>query len=99
MITCPFQQFRQTVSILAGLGSQEQSGTTTAEAAAFADQAVAGLQRAVQSGWTLLDELKEPDFDPLRKRDDFQKLVKELEAKAAPARRTGPDHRSQSDAK
>jgi len=28
--------------------------------------------------WT--DELKEPDFDPLRGRDDFQTLVAELEA-------------------
>jgi tetratricopeptide (TPR) repeat protein len=84
------------LSILAGLESEEKSGAT---AAAFAYRAIAGLRRAVQSGWTLLDELKEPDFDPLRKRDDFQKLVKELEAKAAPARRTGPDHRSQSDAK
>ena len=30
------------------------------------------------------DELKEPDFDALRGRADFQKLVAELEAKAGP---------------
>jgi hypothetical protein len=29
-------------------------------------------------------ELKEPDFDPLRGRDDFKKLLAELEAKSGP---------------
>jgi hypothetical protein len=29
--------------------------------------------------------LKEPDFDALRNRDDFKKLLKELETKAAAA--------------
>ena len=30
----------------------------------------------------MLDELKEPDFDVLRGRDDFKKLLAELEAKS-----------------
>ena len=55
---------------------------TKDEAAAFADQAVAALRDAIQAGWNQHDELKEPDFDPLRKREDFQKLLAELEAKA-----------------
>jgi hypothetical protein len=34
---------------------------------------------AVRLGWIVVDELKEPDFHALRRRDDFQKLHKELE--------------------
>jgi hypothetical protein len=75
-----------------------KSGVTPAEATAFADQAVADLRDAIQSGWTQRDELKEPDFDVLRKREDIQKLRKELDAKAA-ARRKSPDHLPQSDKK
>src|SRR5262249_35051214 len=71
------------LALLAGLAADGRSGVTSAEAAAFADQAVAALRAALQAGWGQYDELKEPDFDPLRKREDFQKLVKEQEAKAA----------------
>jgi hypothetical protein len=53
-------------------------------AAAFADQAVAALRDAFSTGWGLTNELKEPDFDAIRGRDDFKKLVAELEAKAGP---------------
>jgi hypothetical protein len=60
---------------VAGLGGGAKSGVT----AAFADQAVAALRDAFIAGWGLLDEVKEPDFDALRKGDDFQKLVAELE--------------------
>jgi hypothetical protein len=73
--------------MLAGMGGDAKSGVTAAEAATFADEAVAALRDAVNAGWSQADDLKEPDFDPLRKRDDFQKLVKELEAKAAAAGR------------
>jgi tetratricopeptide (TPR) repeat protein len=69
------------LALLAGLGGEAKSGVTTAEAAAFADQAVAALQHAVKAGWAEGNELKEPDFDALRKRDDFQKLVTGLEGK------------------
>jgi serine/threonine-protein kinase len=82
------------LALLAGLGADAKSGVTAAEAARFADQSVAALRDAVQAGWARPDELKEPEFDPIRKRDDFQKLVKELEAKAA-ANRAGPDKQPQ----
>jgi hypothetical protein len=71
--------------LLVGLSKEMSSGVTAAEAGAFADQAVAALRDAIQAGWAKRDHLKEPDFDPIRKRDDFLKLVKELETKAAAA--------------
>jgi tetratricopeptide (TPR) repeat protein len=71
------------LALLAGLGMDKKSGVTAAEAKTFADQAVAALRVAIQAGWAQRDELKEPDFDALRKREDFQKLQAELEAKAA----------------
>jgi hypothetical protein len=67
------------LALLAGLGGDAKSGVTASEAAAFADQAVTALRDAVQAGWAQGDELKEPDFDPLRRRDDFKKLLAELE--------------------
>jgi tetratricopeptide (TPR) repeat protein/tRNA A-37 threonylcarbamoyl transferase component Bud32 len=74
------------LAVLAGLAGDPKSGVTVAEAAACADQAVAALRDALQAGWSVPRELKEPDFDSLRKRDDFQKLHKEMEAKSkAPA--------------
>ena len=51
-------------------------------AAAFADQAVASLRDAINAGWNWPNDLKEPDFDAIRGRDDFKKLVAEVEAKA-----------------
>jgi hypothetical protein len=71
------------LALLAGLGGDARSGVTPAEAAALADQSVAALAAAVKTGWALPSELKEPDFDPVRSRDDFQKLLAEVEAKAA----------------
>jgi hypothetical protein len=71
------------LALLAGLGGDAKSGVTTAEAAAFAEPAVAALRDAFSAGWGWPDELKEPDFDALRGRADFQKLLAELEAKAA----------------
>jgi tetratricopeptide (TPR) repeat protein len=71
------------LALLSALGSVPNSGVTSVEAAALADQAVAALRKAVQAGWARAGELKEPEFDSLRKREDFQKLVKELETKAA----------------
>jgi tetratricopeptide (TPR) repeat protein len=69
------------LALLAGLAAEAKSGVTAAEAAAFADQAVAALRDAVEAGWGQYDELKEPDFDALRGRDDFKKLLTEVEAK------------------
>ena len=71
-------------ALLAGLGGDAKSGVTKAEAAAFADQAVASLRDAISAGWNWPNELKEPDFEPLRGRDDFQKLLAEMKAMSGP---------------
>ena len=75
----------RTQALLAGLGADAKSGVTTAEAKTFADQSVAALAAIVKTGWALPSELKEPDFDALRSRADFQKLVAAVEAKAQSA--------------
>jgi tetratricopeptide (TPR) repeat protein len=72
------------LALLAGLGGVANSDVTKDEAAAFADQAVAALREAFSGGWGWTNELKEPDFDAIRSRDDFKKLMAELEAKAGP---------------
>ncbi len=72
------------LALLAGLGRDANSGVTKGEARTFADQSVAALAEAVQGGWGLPSELKEPDFDPLRGRADFRKLVAEVEARSGP---------------
>jgi hypothetical protein len=46
--------------------------------------AAAALLDAISSGRDVSDEVKEPDFDALRARDDFQELLAEVEAKARP---------------
>src|SRR5262249_9229702 len=81
--TVRFERSR-VLALLAGLGGEANSNVTTAAAAAFGDQAVVTLREAFIAGWGLLEELKEPDFDALRGRDDFKKLLAELEAKAGP---------------
>jgi serine/threonine-protein kinase len=70
------------LALLTGLGADAKSGVTKEEARTFAEQSVAALVAIVQTGWALPSELKEPDFDALRRRADFQKLVAEVEAKA-----------------
>jgi tetratricopeptide (TPR) repeat protein/tRNA A-37 threonylcarbamoyl transferase component Bud32 len=71
------------LALLAGLGSAGKSDVTTAEVtSSYADQAIAVLRDAISAGWSGPDELKQPDFDALRDRDDFKKLLEELEAKA-----------------
>jgi tetratricopeptide (TPR) repeat protein len=72
------------LALLAGLSADGKSGVSAAEAATFADQAVAALRDALEAGWGQYDELKEPDFDVLRGRADFQKLLAEVEAKSGP---------------
>jgi eukaryotic-like serine/threonine-protein kinase len=81
-IDARFEKFRA-LALLAGLGADAKSGVTSIEAACFTDRAMAALCDAIQAGWAKRGELQEPDFDLLRKRDDFQKLQKEVEAKAA----------------
>ncbi|MFN9984477.1 MAG: protein kinase domain-containing protein [Pirellula sp.] len=71
----------RSLALLAGLGGDASSGVSQDEAKAFADQSIAPLADAIKAGWTDLAELKEPDFDAIRERADFQKLQAELEAK------------------
>jgi len=78
------------LALLAGLGGDAKSGVTKDEAKAFADQSVAALADAVKTGWGQPSELKGPDFDALRGREDFQKLVAEVEAKAKKPAETAP---------
>jgi tetratricopeptide (TPR) repeat protein len=87
-----YEQVRA-LALLAGLGAEAKSGVTAAEAAAFADQAIAALQGLIAAGWGQANKLKEPDFDALRQRDDFQKLHQELEARGA--NRASPDQQPQ----
>jgi tetratricopeptide (TPR) repeat protein len=72
------------LALLAGMAADGKSGVSAAEAAAFADQAVAALRDAFDAGWGNWAELKEPDFDPLRGREDFKKLLAEVEARSGP---------------
>ena len=72
------------LALRAGLGQDPKSGVTAAEAASRADRSVAALRDAVSTGWARRDELKEPDFDPLRGREDFQKLVAKSRPEAKP---------------
>jgi eukaryotic-like serine/threonine-protein kinase len=78
------------LALLAGLGPDAKSGVTAAEALAFADQSVAALADVVKLGWANPGELKEPDFDSLRGRPDFQKLFAEVEKKAPAGPEKGP---------
>jgi tetratricopeptide (TPR) repeat protein len=71
------------LALLAGLGADAKSGVSKEEAKTFADQSIAALADLARTGWALPSELKEPDFDALRGRADFQKLVAEVEARSA----------------
>jgi hypothetical protein len=72
------------LALLAGLGGDAKSGVTKEEARTFAELSVAALAVVVKTGWSRPSDLKEPDFDAIRGRADFQKLVAEMEAKARP---------------
>jgi serine/threonine-protein kinase len=68
--------------LLAG-AAVEGSGLTAAGARAAADTAMATLRRAIAAGYRDVASLrKDTDLAALRQRDDFQKLLRELEAKA-----------------
>jgi hypothetical protein len=51
------------------------------QATSYGDRAMALLREAVAKGLKNADLLKDEDFDPIRNREDFQKLLAELEAK------------------
>ena len=74
---------------LAKPGQEPKSGVTPAEATTFAAEAVAALRDAINAGWMHREELKDIEFDSLRGREDFKKLVAELEAKLKPKTNSG----------
>jgi hypothetical protein len=80
-------EIAKALALLAGLGENAKSGVTAAEAKAFASRAVPALAGAIKAGWRPLgmDDPKGPDFDALRHREDFQKLLAELDKKVAEA--------------
>jgi tetratricopeptide (TPR) repeat protein len=80
-------ELSRALALLAALGKDPKSGVIEDEARTFADQSVAALANAVKTGCALPVELKEPDFDALRGREDFQNLLAELEAKVGPKAR------------
>ena len=48
----------------------------------YADRAIVFLRQAIAEGWAKPQYLKtDPDFDPLSEREDFRKLLTELEKK------------------
>jgi serine/threonine-protein kinase len=76
---------------LAERDSKLPEGQRKELAQSYADQALAALRQAVAKGYKDADHLKkDPDLDPLRGRDDFLKLLAELEAAARPKERASP---------
>ena len=69
---------------LAGLAGQEGTGVSAAEGKAHADQAMALLRKAVDTGYSDIGNFRtDGALDPLREREDFKKLHAELEQKSA----------------
>ena len=73
---------------LASLAGEAGSGVPAAESKAEADHAKSSLQMAVDAGYRIAAVFRmDSALDPLRRREDFQKLIEELE-KPPPA---GPE--------
>jgi tetratricopeptide (TPR) repeat protein len=71
-------------ALIAAVAAEPDSGMIPDEGAAAAESAMAVLRRAVAAGYNNLAQLRtEVSLDALRPRADFQRLVKELEEKAA----------------
>jgi hypothetical protein len=57
----------------------------------YAARAMELLRQAVQKGFQDVAHMKkDTDLDPLREREDFQKLIRELEAKKPASPKSGP---------
>jgi tetratricopeptide (TPR) repeat protein len=68
---------------LAAAAAATGSGVTGDEGRAEGDKALAALRNAVAAGYNDAEELRtEKDVDSLRQREDFQKLLADLETKA-----------------
>jgi serine/threonine protein kinase len=75
---------------LARNGSKSGSGLKADETRVAADQAMAVLDKAVGAGFHNLDQIsKDPNFDSLRPRDDFKKLLERLGPRSKPASGSG----------
>ena len=69
---------------LAGLAGRDGAGVSAAEGKAEADQAMALLRKAVGMGYRDAGAFRtDSALDPLRQREDFKKLLAELEQKSA----------------
>jgi serine/threonine-protein kinase len=65
---------------VAGEGKPEPTAEILAVRRRFADQAMEALRQAVAEGWQNLPWIKrDPDLDTLRSRDDFRRLIDDLE--------------------
>ena len=70
-------------ALLAGLAGKEGSGVTSDEGRAEAVAAVEALRKAVADGYRDRQAINnDPMFAALRQRDDFQRLIKDLEPKS-----------------
>jgi tetratricopeptide (TPR) repeat protein len=71
---------------LAGMATEAGSGVTAEEAAAEAEKGMSALRQAVADGFNAVAQLQsDPFLDALRPREDFRKLVKEVEEKTGKA--------------
>src|SRR5262249_33805901 len=72
-------------ALLAAAAADPRSGLSADIAAAEADGATAALRQAVAAGYPNLDQIRrDPDVRPLRDREDFRMLMKELPRPAQP---------------
>lgn len=70
-------------AVTASLQAKSKEPDAARLAGEDADIAMTWLTSAVAAGWTDVDHIKKnSDLDPLREREDFKKLLAELEAKA-----------------
>jgi hypothetical protein len=73
-------------AVLAVLAEQNGAGVSAAGAKTEADQAMASLRKAISAGYrNAADYRTDAALDSLRKREDFKKLIEELE-KPPPAK-------------
>jgi tetratricopeptide (TPR) repeat protein len=69
---------------IAGIAAAPGSSMTAEQGVAETGRAMAALRQAIAAGYSNVTRLRTDEcFDTLRPREEFQKLLKELEAKAA----------------